>query len=468
MTDLQFRRVLRPDDPSAGTVLMMTLVLIVVGGAIAATLANMMTNRSQSITNALSSTEALYLADSGLEAAAMSLRNQNCGQSTWSVGPTAISTGNIIRGYNQFSVTNYTTGSGGWTLAGAGWVPTQAAPRGIREVHWDVPRCSCVASFPPIYMDPSQGNIQNITGGVLNGYTIANASGNAVDECAKVYSQSALTLPDFNVAPYKYPDFGPGPGAIFPLSPAGATLTPCTSSLPATSPYYNSLTVSSNNCTLTFTTALPTTTLKIEYLVINGKNATIKMPTGATNLTVYIKELQINNSNATLNLTPGHYFINNMLLYGTTTKLNYLSPGVVNPVPANVNLHTWNMDLGNGYTVWLNGASDPSTMNPSLFNLWYHNGTETSGQVGQFNNWNGKVSMAGVVLVQSGASFSPGWTAKVQKLNGGILSNGPLSLLLYGTDILTYQTAAKNAVAQILTPAVPPVRMQVGTFNEVR
>ncbi len=460
MAVVQFRRMLRPDDPCAGTVLMMTLVLIVVGGAIAATLANMMTNRSQSITNALSATEALYLADSGLEAAAMSLRQQNCSQSTWSVGPTAVSTGGVIRGYNQFSVTNYTTGSGGWTLAGAGWVPSQASPRGIREVHWDVPRCQCVASFPPIYMDPAQGTIQSMTGGTLNGFTIANASGNAVDECARVYSQSALTLPNFNAAPYKYPDFST-------MSFGSSDNTVCTTSKDAAS-LYKTLTISSNSCTLTFTTGLPTTILKIEKLVINGKNATIKMPTGATNLTVYIKELQINNSTATLNMTPGHYFINMITINGSTTKFNYLSPGVVNPVPSNVNLHTWFMDLGDGFTVWLNGASDPSTQNPALFNLWYHNGSETSGQSGQYNQWNGTVRMAGVVLVQSGVSFTPGWILKTQKLNGGILSAGPLSLLLYSTDVITYQTAAKSAVAQILTPAVPPVRMQVGTFNEVR
>ncbi|MBF0134545.1 MAG: hypothetical protein HQL75_18410, partial [Magnetococcales bacterium] len=93
----------------AGSVLMITLVLIMVGGAMAAALARMMSDRTRTVTDNLAASQALYLAETGLETAAMRLRNpvvaipkdpwqQGCLKESWNSGTITVRTGGVVRG----------------------------------------------------------------------------------------------------------------------------------------------------------------------------------------------------------------------------------------------------------------------------------------------------------------------------------------------------------------------------------
>ncbi|MBF0602110.1 MAG: hypothetical protein HQL07_00280 [Nitrospirae bacterium] len=433
----------------AGSVLMITLVLIMVGGAMAAALARMMSDRTRTVTDNLAASQALYLAETGLERAAMRLRNYSdelvkprqpgCWKNLdgpWDSGTITVRTGGIARGDYESRI-DYDDNSGDWTLWGTGYVPSKAQQQGVRQVRRVVNKCQCIASFPPVYLNPEDQEIPYIGTSRVNNVNVPNTtSGRVIDECAQIYKQK----PYFTENPVfrPFPDVGATPG---PTTCPTLSLTSTTD--------YGTVTVPSNksNCKITFAPAFPSS-VNINTLQIDGKNATITM-------------------------TPGHYYIRNLNITRATTKF-VIDTSLPNPPYTNVNLHVQNMTFQSDDTIWLNGSNDPSGQNPKDFTLWLHN---DGGVVPQELRWDSTIRMAGVVVVQENVIFRPAWN-RTQILHGGILSWGGL-VLDYNTELrIIYQNNdAKDAIFNVINDDIkpagtdrisPPVRMEVGSWNEVR
>ena len=123
-----------------GSVLMIVIVLIVMGGALAGALVKMMGNTSQGFRNSLAAAQALYLAQSGLELARFQLmKNGRCWtQNNWNSSTVTVS------GIGQFEAGfKYLPGTGIRTLTGTGYAPSKADAQGRRAVQWTIPRDQC-------------------------------------------------------------------------------------------------------------------------------------------------------------------------------------------------------------------------------------------------------------------------------------------------------------------------------------
>ncbi len=169
----------------------MIVILIVIAGATAGSLVKMMSNTSKGFLNTLAATEALYLAQSGLEWARFQIRDDPCATTDWSGSSGSITVNGTVRG--EFTASfQYNSVTGERTLTGTGFVPSQTDARGRRSVTWTIPspRCSGAALYAdnlrirksnrvkvngtslPKFSNSSLGNTVDTNGGIFGGASI--------------------------------------------------------------------------------------------------------------------------------------------------------------------------------------------------------------------------------------------------------------------------------------------------------
>ncbi|MBF0611548.1 MAG: hypothetical protein G8345_10850 [Magnetococcales bacterium] len=165
-----------------GNLLLIIMMMIMVASVMVAAVAKMASSNSVAGLDSLYATEALYFAESGLEAARYKLINGGC-----STSATTLS-GTFPRGANAVTV----SAGPPWTITSTGYAPSQASPRGKRILVQVIPSTGGV-------LNPLIAGTLNITGtsAQINGVTVTG-TGNSIRSNA-VRETVTQTFPSFPI-----------------------------------------------------------------------------------------------------------------------------------------------------------------------------------------------------------------------------------------------------------------------------
>ncbi|MBF0427427.1 MAG: hypothetical protein HQL94_00770 [Magnetococcales bacterium] len=265
---------------STGSMLLNTLALIVVGGGLMAAMSSAVVSNYRSGGNTQSAIEALYFAESGVEAGVYYLTT-NPGLCPTVGLPANTSSGSIVvggvtRGEYSYGIA-YDAVNLRWTITSTGFVPSAAAPIGRRTVTQVVNACA-TGGAPPII---ALGGLNLGNNAEVNGVDIVdNMSPNrgGVDVTGNAWNVTSATFPALPVFPVNSGVDGP---ITVGTKPAG------------------------------------------NYTTANiSNNGTLTLQGGSQ-----INSLTMSN-NSTLNLAPGTYFIGSMS-GGNNGVVNISPPGQV-------------------------------------------------------------------------------------------------------------------------------------------
>ncbi|MBF0124333.1 MAG: pilus assembly PilX N-terminal domain-containing protein [Magnetococcales bacterium] len=368
-----------------GSALMITITLIVIGSALASALANIMANSAVTTRNNQAGMEALFLAESGLEAArfrlAQSGRNaassatvgiarEACGHKSSNNLPIGATTA-VGRGEYAATITyvaGTTTVRPTLTLSSSGYFPSLASPRGQRNLLWREVRCT--SSYAPIYSAVNslssvassyiKINTRNKTRDTNEDCGATTPGCNAVDENA-INIDANYTFPAFPA----FADFAKLQ-ANFPSRWVSTTTTSSNLTVnDSTTKNYGIINFNGSSKTLTFagTPPVPTCTGYCDPTrTCIGGTGSCPAP-----LQFNIQQLNIGGSNATITMAPGDYFIESLWVKSgkKTPKFNIAS-GYSDAY--SVNLHIRYSYVQDDTEI----NYSATTPKPSRFTLWYY------------------------------------------------------------------------------------------------
>ncbi|MEO5340952.1 MAG: hypothetical protein H7837_10645 [Magnetococcus sp. MYC-9] len=452
---------------------MITLLLIVVGSALAASLAQLVTQSAMATRNSLAGMQTFYFTESVQEILKGTLRNATppCAFTTTSLTPFQID--GVTQAEYRTTASSDASVPPYWALTSTLYTPTSASPQGQRTLEWHHIRCT--ANYAPIYA--SGTNFSSVTSSYIriNGTNrwsdtpydncsknvpAGQTACNAVDEYAKTIfvngtkNTEKYTFPIISTANF-FDFYNSGPAQSIP-SPVSGVYT-LYNSTKSPSPYhYDTLQMdSTTNKTVSFESwdgSSPSSTCTgycdTNLVCING--------TGTCNapLKFYLRVLDISKKNVVVRMVPGDYYIESIWIHSSTNPARFIINGT-----GAVNLHVKYFRVQDN--TWIN---NPSGL-PGNFTLLLYDDPSIIPPWGwtTYNvDWSDPITMDGVIL--GGADTRARIYSGSYTLNGGILTQGTLSIT--NPVAVTYGTAAKAAVKKAMMNAPVPVHVGEGSWRE--
>ncbi|MBF0159636.1 MAG: pilus assembly PilX N-terminal domain-containing protein [Magnetococcales bacterium] len=478
-----------------GSALLITITLIVIGSALASSLASIMANSAMTTRSHLDSMEALFMAESGLEAARFALPTRDnlvreaCGSKdnpNRTLALTTIRAGGVALGQYQGTLT-YNAGSTTvvptLTLTSSGYVPSLADPRGRRNLEWRNVRCS--SSYAPVYGSNRLSSVSNsyIKINTRNKWRDSNENCdssittgcNAVDENSVNIDAPAPTEANSPYASFPvFPNFRVSTGATPIPSPSGGVYTLYNSTAGSPKEYPTLTLSSSTNRQVNFTStqaAVIATCNTYCYDQVCQPDQNNNPGVGTCPLEFHLNSLVINTANATITMLPGTYYIEDIWVRSgrKTPKFN-ITAGYSDAY--SVTLHVKYFKIEDDTEINYNNSVPP--YKPGRFTLYNHDPTLDPTFVPTWGrspywyafdyqlDWTDPLKMAGVLF------GAPNTNTRISSgsytFNGGMLSRGVFTI--NNPIAITYDNAAIAAVQSRMNNVPAPIRLSRGQWRE--